>query len=472
MAETAYDRRLLWGAIALGVLLVASLLWNWNLGNTLARLDQRSQQLGDQLPDLVPLDRAKALEQRQAELEAQIAAIKIPDLAPVQKDVDGLAGRLANVETALGAIKPPDLTEVDAKLEGVRTDLKTLQTQLGDFAPARVDALSGQLNAVSQRVTALETPARPDLAAEIDRLGSRLTAVETTVADVTATGPDSLQGRLDALASRLAALPDTRPLAEQMGTVTANIESLRTAVAAAPTAERVGAIETHVAELGAQVTGAATALAQARTDAAALSSRVADVTAALATKADSAAVATLASQLDALAKQVADLPTTDTKPLESNVASLLSRLDALEQQVQALPPASAVATLRNDLDALATRPPPSVRPPQVLERIYFGSSGTSVAASEQEKLDAIARRLAAAPGPLALVGFSDSKGPAELNRSLSLRRAAAVRLALLKAGVDPAALTSVTGLGEDAPPVATGDNTVEAQNRVVLIYGY
>src|SRR6185312_2668383 len=103
---------------------------------------------------------------------------------------------------------------------------------------------------------------------------------------------------------------------------------------------------------------------------------------------------------------------------------------------------------------------------------YFGSSDTSIAPSEQGKLQAIARRLAATPGPLALVGFSDSKGPAALNRNLSLRRAAAVRLALLGAGVDPSVVTSVTGLGEDAPPVATGDNSVEAGNRVVLIYGY
>ena len=40
-----------------------------------------------------------------------------------------------------------------------------------------------------------------------------------------------------------------------------------------------------------------------------------------------------------------------------------------------------------------------------------------------------------------------------------------------EAGVDRAAVTSVVGLGEDAPPVDAGDDTAEPGNRVVLIYG-
>ncbi len=529
VAEPAYDRRLMWGIVALGVLLAASLLWSWNLGNTLSRLDQRSQQFGDQLPTLASVERAEALEKRQTELETKLAALQMPDMAPVRKEIDDLATRMAGVETAVGGIKPPDLSAVQTKLDALgtrveaietaaantkapdlsavqtkldalgtrvdaietavadtkpadlsavqtaldslRTDLQGLRTQIGDFAPSRVDELSSRIDAMSQQVAALSVPNQTDMAAKIDQMASRLTAMETTVAGVVATGPESLQGRLDELASRIAALPDTKPLEAELGTVAADLASLRTTVESGPTADRVGAIESHVADLGNQVAESTTGLAQARTDTTALSNRVAEISAALATKAESAEVTTLTGQLDVLAKQVAALPTTDTQPLAASVAALQSRLETLEQQVTALPPADAVVTLRNDLNALAAKPL-AVRPPQVLERIYFGSSDTSIASSEQGKLDAIARRLAATPVPLALVGFSDSKGPAELNRSLSLRRAAAVRLALLNAGVDPSAVTSVTGLGEDAPPVATGDNAVEAGNRVVLIYGY
>ena len=142
----------------------------------------------------------------------------------------------------------------------------------------------------------------------------------------------------------------------------------------------------------------------------------------------------------------------------------------LRRPRHALPAADEIATLRTDLAGIVDNPP-APRPPRILERIYFGQSSTSVADEEQAKIAAIAQRLASAPGALSLVGFSDSQGPAELNRSLSLRRAAAVRLALLDAGVDPAALTSVTGLGEDAPPIDAGDDADEAGNRVVLIYG-
>ena len=107
----------------------------------------------------------------------------------------------------------------------------------------------------------------------------------------------------------------------------------------------------------------------------------------------------------------------------------------------------------------------------VLAILFWKKVPGAIGKSLDAKIAAIAQRFASAPASLALVGFSDSQGPAELNRSLSLRRAAAVRIALLDAGVDPAAVTSVTGLGEDAPPVDSGDDTDEAGNRVVLIYG-
>jgi outer membrane protein OmpA-like peptidoglycan-associated protein len=68
------------------------------------------------------------------------------------------------------------------------------------------------------------------------------------------------------------------------------------------------------------------------------------------------------------------------------------------------------------------------------------------------------------------MGFSDTQGPAEFNRALSLKRASAVRKALLGDGIGTSLVTSISGLGEDGPPVDTHDNAPEQANRTVLIY--
>src|SRR5690606_235333 len=136
-----------------------------------------------------------------------------------------------------------------------------------------------------------------------------------------------------------------------------------------------------------------------------------------------------------LRTEVTALPSVDTGAFTASVAELRTDLDALNARVEALPPANDIATLRTDLDRVLTNPPPP-RPPQLLERIYFPSSGTGIPEAELAKIEALAGRLAGEPLMLDLVGFSDSRGPAELNRTLSTRRAAAVRLALIGAGVD------------------------------------
>ena len=230
------------------------------------------------------------------------------------------------------------------------------------------------------------------------------------------------------------------------------------------------ALDTRVTDLGTQVDDTSAGLVTVRTQASDLANQVTDLSASLATRADSAEVAAIADQLATLSQQVAALPVTDNSVFETAVSALRTDLDTLAARVAALPPADELAALRTDIASFVDNPPPP-QPPEVIERIYFGPSSTSVSEAEAAKLAQLAQRLAATPSTLSLVGFSDSQGPAELNRNLSLRRAAAVRLALLAAGVDSAAVTAVTGLGEDAPPIDAGDDADEAGNRVVLIYG-
>ncbi|MBX3502231.1 MAG: OmpA family protein [Alphaproteobacteria bacterium] len=69
---------------------------------------------------------------------------------------------------------------------------------------------------------------------------------------------------------------------------------------------------------------------------------------------------------------------------------------------------------------------------------------------------------------IAVTGHTDTSGAAAYNMALSLRRANAVKDALVREGI-PAAAIGVTGRGETQLLVQTGDNVREPQNRRVEI---
>ena len=65
-------------------------------------------------------------------------------------------------------------------------------------------------------------------------------------------------------------------------------------------------------------------------------------------------------------------------------------------------------------------------------------------------------------------GHTDTSGPDDYNMALSLRRANAVKDALVRNGV-PATAIAVVGRGESRPLVPTPDGVREPQNRRVEI---
>ena len=65
-------------------------------------------------------------------------------------------------------------------------------------------------------------------------------------------------------------------------------------------------------------------------------------------------------------------------------------------------------------------------------------------------------------------GHTDTSGPANYNMALSLRRASAVKDALVREGV-PAASIAIAGRGEESLLVTTKDGVREPQNRRVEI---
>jgi len=69
---------------------------------------------------------------------------------------------------------------------------------------------------------------------------------------------------------------------------------------------------------------------------------------------------------------------------------------------------------------------------------------------------------------IAVTGHTDTSGAPAYNMALSLRRANAVKDALVREGIAAAAI-AVTGRGETQLLVQTGDNVREPQNRRVEI---
>ncbi len=100
--------------------------------------------------------------------------------------------------------------------------------------------------------------------------------------------------------------------------------------------------------------------------------------------------------------------------------------------------------------------------------IRFRTSSAQIDAGNDELLQTLASVVANCPGNLTIAGHTDSVGDADMNRTLSQNRAAAVRDALVALGTDRTRL-SARGYGETQP---VGDNTTRAgraQNRRIVI---
>jgi outer membrane protein OmpA-like peptidoglycan-associated protein len=115
-------------------------------------------------------------------------------------------------------------------------------------------------------------------------------------------------------------------------------------------------------------------------------------------------------------------------------------------------------------------PPPPAEPMAPREYIvFFGHNKSNLTA---EALDVIRQAAAAAKqygsATITVVGHADRSGSASYNEKLSLRRANAVKGALVSDGIS-ASSVSVSGKGESDPMVPTADGVREPQNRRVHI---
>jgi peptidoglycan-associated lipoprotein len=97
--------------------------------------------------------------------------------------------------------------------------------------------------------------------------------------------------------------------------------------------------------------------------------------------------------------------------------------------------------------------------------VHFGFDSYTVAPSETEKLNEVARfAKGGSSQQLIIAGFTDERGTAEYNRGLGEKRAQAVRAYLLEHGADTARIQT-TSFGAEMPADAGHDDAAWAKNR-------
>jgi len=132
---------------------------------------------------------------------------------------------------------------------------------------------------------------------------------------------------------------------------------------------------------------------------------------------------------------------------------------------------SAMLSLQMKFGAPTVAPPPPVAPmasaPSFMVFFDWDRSNLSAQALSTIKQAADAFR-SKGNARITATGHADRSGPENYNMALSLRRANAVKDALVQNGV-PATAISVVGKGESQPLVPTADGVREPQNRRVEI---
>jgi len=114
-------------------------------------------------------------------------------------------------------------------------------------------------------------------------------------------------------------------------------------------------------------------------------------------------------------------------------------------------------------------PPPAPPPPTKSWMVFFDTNSTTL--SQQGSMtvtEAANVAKSMANSRVGVTGFTDTDGSPAYNQQLSVRRADAVRKALVSNGIAPQAIT-VNGSGESGLLIETPDQTKNEKNRRVQI---
>lgn len=115
------------------------------------------------------------------------------------------------------------------------------------------------------------------------------------------------------------------------------------------------------------------------------------------------------------------------------------------------------------------KPPPAPPPPTKSWMVFFDTNSTTL--SQQGSMtvtEAATVAKSMSTSRVAVTGFTDTDGAPAYNQQLSIRRADAVKTALVRNGIAPQAIT-VNGSGEAGLLIETPDQTKNEKNRRVQI---
>jgi outer membrane protein OmpA-like peptidoglycan-associated protein len=113
----------------------------------------------------------------------------------------------------------------------------------------------------------------------------------------------------------------------------------------------------------------------------------------------------------------------------------------------------------------AAPPPPPPPPPEHNFTVFFDWDRANITPEGQQIVEAAAATYKSEPpGPVQVIGHTDTSGSPAYNQALSVKRAQNIAGALSQAGVPQSAMT-VTGVGESDLKVPTPPGVREPQNR-------
>ena len=114
-------------------------------------------------------------------------------------------------------------------------------------------------------------------------------------------------------------------------------------------------------------------------------------------------------------------------------------------------------------------PPPAPPPPSKAWMVFFDTNSTTLSQQATMTITEAVNVAKSMPNArVAVTGYTDTDGTPAYNQQLSIRRADAVKNALVSNGIAPQAI-SVNGTGEAGLLIDTPDQTKNEKNRRVQI---
>ncbi|MBF8729068.1 DUF4398 and OmpA-like domain-containing protein [Pseudomonas guariconensis] len=167
-------------------------------------------------------------------------------------------------------------------------------------------------------------------------------------------------------------------------------------------------------------------------------------------------LAYLTNQRVEVAKQTIALRSAENELKNASAQRAQARLDARDAQIRKLQ--ESLNAKQTDRGTLVT-----------FGDVLFDFNKAELKSSAYPNITKLAQFLQENPERKVIVeGYTDSVGSASYNQGLSERRANSVRMALVRAGVDPARIVA-QGYGKKYPVADNGSNTGRAQNRRVEV---